>query len=111
MDPYPSFFTATSKMVETSKSSYLMNTQLSSLSPGALPGECLLEQFQDVELCANPLYDIILYFIGSFDSLPKLIVDSAFRCEPEIQAGLIANLVVTGGNSCFEGVSCEFTRH
>lgn len=42
---------------------------------------------------------------GSFDSLPKLIVDSAFRCEPEIQAGLIANLIVTGGNSCFEGVS------
>jgi len=26
-------------------------------------------------------------------------VDSAFRCDPDIQAGLVANLVVMGGNS------------
>mmetsp|Transcript_7308 Transcript_7308/g.12268 ORF Transcript_7308/g.12268 Transcript_7308/m.12268 type:complete len:374 (-) Transcript_7308:47-1168(-) len=79
MDPYPSFFAATSKMVETSKSKYLLDSYLSPLTPGALP--------------------------GSFDSLPKLIVDSAFRCEPDIQAGLVANLIVTGGNSCFEGTA------
>ena len=42
MDPYPSFFAATSRTVETAKSSYLMDAQLSPLSPGALPGAHLL---------------------------------------------------------------------
>lgn len=39
VDPCPSFFAASSKVQETSKSSFLMDSQLSPLSPGALPGE------------------------------------------------------------------------
>lgn len=38
MDPYPSFFAATSKTTETAKSSFLLDSHLSPLSPGALPG-------------------------------------------------------------------------
>mmetsp|Transcript_21502 Transcript_21502/g.21623 ORF Transcript_21502/g.21623 Transcript_21502/m.21623 type:complete len:453 (+) Transcript_21502:202-1560(+) len=41
----------------------------------------------------------------SRDNIPNLVVDSMLRCDSEIQSSLLANLVLAGGGSCFDGLT------
>lgn len=41
---------------------------------------------------------------ASPSGLPQLVVDSVLRCEPDLQATLISNMVLAGGNSCYDNL-------
>ncbi len=41
----------------------------------------------------------------SFTGLPSLIRDSVIRSDAEAQTMLLSNMILTGGSSCFEGMS------
>jgi actin-related protein len=40
----------------------------------------------------------------SYDTIPKMICDSVLRSEQDIQSTLLANIILTGGNSCYDGL-------
>ena len=40
----------------------------------------------------------------SIDSIPKMVGDSILRSDPDAQSTLLANMVLTGGNSCYDGL-------
>ncbi len=40
----------------------------------------------------------------SLDSLPKMACDSVLRSDQDIQSTLLANMVLAGGNSCYDGL-------
>jgi len=78
------------------------------------------ERFQTVELFFEPtLYptftsdiDYMNYFSGSTvssgvpvntETLPKLLLNSIFQCDAELQSSLYGNMVFTGGNSAYDG--------
>jgi actin-like protein 6A len=42
------------------------------------------------------------------DSIPRIALDCALRCESDAQANLLSSVVVTGGGSCFEGMPERF---
>jgi actin-like protein 6A len=44
-------------------------------------------------------------YLASCESLPKLISDSVLRSDVDIQSSLLANMVLTGGSSAFEGMA------
>jgi actin-related protein len=39
------------------------------------------------------------------ESLPKVIADSVFRSDPEMQPMLLANIMLTGGGACIDGIT------
>ena len=57
-------------------------------------------------------HNVLVYELGwlskdvslSRDSLPKMICDSALKCDGDSQPILLANLIVTGGGSSLEGL-------
>jgi len=80
-----------------------------------------IERFQVPELFIDPmpflnqqiqLYDDIIQLYHEItspvpftaESLPKMISNSVIRSDSDIQATLLSNIVLTGGNSCYKGL-------
>ena len=42
---------------------------------------------------------------GSMESVPKIVGDSIVRSDNDVQAMLLANMIVTGGGACIEGLT------
>ena len=40
----------------------------------------------------------------SIDTIPKMVGDSILRSDQDVQATLLANMVLTGGNACYDGL-------
>lgn len=65
------------------------------------------QQFQHPEL--TKLYSTVVRvpdaLYGNWDGIPALVSDSVIRSDPEVQTNLLANMILTGGGSCFENMA------
>lgn len=41
----------------------------------------------------------------SRDNIPQLVVDSTLRCDAEMQSTLLSNVVLSGGGTCYDGIT------
>jgi actin-like protein 6A len=92
--------TSSSSPLTSSELASIGNTEINSVAAG----NSVYPIMSDLEKLVGtyPADSVSLPF--STESVPKMVIDSILKSENDIQSNLLNNLILKGGNSCYDGL-------